>query len=195
MVSPVLSYWRWYVNAPASGANPGADWWQVYVSADGGDSWVEIEETLTQDISWRRHAFAIADYVPLTDAFQIKFTASDSLRPDQGLEFDGGSLVEAGVDDLIIHDVATSSVNEERPGAGILAWPVPFAEQLHAAGWQSGAQIQLLDATGRVVSKTTANERGEVHMEVLPGASGTYVLTGYGNGGKLRRKELVRLGN
>ena len=43
MVSPVLSYWRWYVNAPASGANPGADWWQVHISDDGGQNWVEIE--------------------------------------------------------------------------------------------------------------------------------------------------------
>ncbi|MDB4787097.1 M36 family metallopeptidase [Flavobacteriales bacterium] len=195
MVSPVLSYWRWYTNAPASGANPGADWWQVYVSSDGGNSWVEIEETLTQDISWRRHAFAIADFVPLTDAFQIKFTASDSLRPDQGLEFDGGSLIEAGLDDLIIHDVATSSVSETRPGAGILAWPVPFAQQLHAAGWQQGAQVQLLDATGRTMAKSTANAKGEVHMTVEPGASGTYVLTGNGSDGKVRRKELVRLGH
>jgi hypothetical protein len=195
MASPVLSYWRWYVNAPASGANPGADWWQVSVSANGGDSWVKVEETLTQDISWRRHAFAITDYVPLTDAFQIKFTASDSLRPDQGLEFDGGSLIEAGVDDLVIHDVATSSVNEAGIGAGILAWPVPFVQQLHAAGWEQGTLVRLYDATGKEVSKSIANERGEVHMEVDPGASGTYVLTGNGNDGKVRRKELVRLGH
>ena len=193
MESPVLSYWRWYVNAPASGANPGADWWQVYVSGDGGNSWVEVEETLTQDISWRRNAFAIADYVPLTDAFQIKFTASDSLRPNQGLEFDGGSLVEAGVDDLIIHDVATSSVSEKRPGAGILAWPVPFASELHAAGWQHGEMIQLLDINGRVVAESPANVRGETHFKLEHGASGTYILTGMGNDGKVRRKELVRV--
>lgn len=193
MISPVLSYWRWYVNAPASGANPGADWWQVYVSGDGGDSWVEVEETLTQDIAWRRNAFSITDYVPLTDAFQIKFTASDSLRPDQGLEFDGGSLIEAGVDDLIIHDVATSAVTEERPGAGILAWPVPFSNHLHAAGWLPGTQVQLVDATGRVVSRISANTRGEAHLNMVPGASGAYILTGKGNDGKVRRKELVRV--
>ena len=89
MVSPILSYWRWYVNAPASGANPGADWWQVHVSDDGGQNWVEIEETLTQDIRWRRNAFAIQEYVSLTDEFKIRFVASDSLRPGQ--EYDGGS--------------------------------------------------------------------------------------------------------
>ena len=95
-----------YVNAPASGANPGADWWQVHVSSDGGDTWVEVEETLTQDISWRRHAFSIEEHVPLTDEFQIRFVASDSIRPGQ--ELDGGSLIEAAIDDLIIHDLATS---------------------------------------------------------------------------------------
>jgi len=193
MVSPVLSYWRWYVNAPASGANPGADWWQVYVSSDGGQSWVEVEETLTQDISWRRNAFAIEEYVPLTDAFKIKFTASDSLRPNQGLEFDGGSLIEAAVDDLIIHDVATSGIEGASEGAGIMAWPVPFSNRLHAAGWRPTSTVELLDAAGRKVMEVKANSKGEVHFDVVQGASGSYFLKGRGHSGKIRRKELIRM--
>jgi len=191
LTSPVLSYWRWYVNAPATGANPGADWWQVQVSADGGESWVKVEETLTQDISWRRNAFAIADYVPLTDAFRIQFTASDSLRPNQGLEFDGGSLIEAAVDDLVIHDVATSSVTNAAEDQGIVVWPVPFEGSLHAAGWQPGSAVVLRDVTGRVAMRGKADRHGQVHF--VPGATawGTYVLEGLDRSGIVRRKEVV----
>ena len=192
MVAPVLSYWRWYVNAPATGANPGADWWQVHVSSDGGANWVEVEETLTQDISWRRNAFAIESYVPLTDAFKIRFTASDSLRPDQGLEFDGGSLIEAAVDDLIIHDIATSGVEEDASDAGIIAWPVPFSNRLHTVGWAPGARVHLMDALGRPIGTRQADERGEVHWSLESGATGTYILTGPGRDGRIRHKEVVR---
>ena len=193
LTAPVLSYWRWYVNAPASGANPGADWWQVHVSADGGGNWVKVEETLTQDISWRRHAFSIQEYVPLTDAFKIRFTASDSLRPDQGLEFDGGSLIEAAVDDLVIHDVATSGLSNTAPDQGIVAWPVPFASTVHTAGWQPLGVIRLFDPQGKEVLKATANQRGEAHFGLKVGASGTYILQGPGKDGTIRRKELIKI--
>ena len=86
-----------------------------------------------------------------------------------------------------------AAVTEERPGAGILAWPVPFSNNLHAAGWLPGTQVQLVDATGRVVSRISANTRGEAHLNMVPGASGAYILTGKGNDGKVRRKELVRV--
>jgi len=195
LTTPVLSYWRWYVNAPASGANPGADWWQVSVSSDGGENWIKVEETLTQDISWRRNAFSIEDYVPLTDAFQIRFTASDSLRPDQGLQFDGGSLIEAAVDDLIIHDFVTSGLANQDLDHGIVAWPVPFSDRLHAAGWNPGTNVRLLDALGKEVAKIQAGPLGEVHFDTAVMPSGVHVLEGENRQGILRRKEVVRAGN
>ena len=150
-------------------------WWRY--------SWVEVEETLTQDIAWRRHAFAIADYVPLTDAFQIKFTASDSLRPDQGLEFDGGSLIEAGVDDLIIHDVATSAVicEEHAPRSrytGLARAVLPTgparsrmaARRRRCSCWTSTGQ-------GACHAARVKYGRGEAHLEMEnPGASGSLHL-------------------
>ena len=57
--NPVVAYWRWYTNSPASGANPGADWWQVQISDDGGATWTYIENTLTGEIGWRRNAFRV----------------------------------------------------------------------------------------------------------------------------------------
>ena len=53
--------------------------------------------------------------------------------------------------------------------------------------------MQLLDVTGRVLAEAVSNGRGETHMEMENGASGTYILTGKGNDGKIRRKELVRV--
>lgn len=193
LVAPVLSYWRWYVNAPASGANPGADWWQVHVSSDGGENWVEIEETLTQDISWRRNAFAVQEYVPLTDAFKIRFTASDSLRPDQGLEFDGGSLIEAAVDDLVLHDVAISHVEEGRNDLGIVAWPIPFAGRIHATGWRPGTSVMLVDIKGVATIQGQADANGAVHLDAARGADGTYILVGTGRDGRPRSKEVIRM--
>ena len=95
-------------------------------------------ETLTQDISWRRNAIALSDFIDLTDDVQLRFVASDSLRLDQ--ELDSGSLIEAAVDDLVILDVVASDISEISPGSGIVAWPVPASDRIHAAGWQPGSQ-------------------------------------------------------
>jgi hypothetical protein len=99
--NPAFSYWRWYTNNPSSGANPGADWWQVMIT-DDGINWQYVENTKSSDLSWRRCAFRIKDYVNLTSSVQLKFIASDSLRP--GTYLDGGSLIEAAVDDLYLYE-------------------------------------------------------------------------------------------
>lgn len=176
LASPVLSYWRWYVNAPASGANPGADWWQVHVSSDGGSSWVEIEETLTQDIRWRRNAFSIQDYVPLTEAFKIRFVASDSIRVGQ--ELDGGSLIEAAVDDLVILDLASSGLGSETGRGGIMAWPVPASAQLFSAGWSPNSWVRLYDASGRLWAEKKTDALGQVQFNVAQCPSGQVIMTG-----------------
>ena len=38
-----ISYWRWYSNSAAGGANPGNDVWRVDGSHDGGNSWINLE--------------------------------------------------------------------------------------------------------------------------------------------------------
>lgn len=192
MVSPVLSYWRWYVNAPASGANPGTDWWQVHISDDGGSSWVEVEETLTQDISWRRNAIALSEYIDLTDNVMLRFVASDSLRLDQ--ELDGGSLIEAAVDDLVILDVATSGITENA-ATGIIAWPVPAAERLHSAGWAAGTTVSLFDAKGRRWTTAQADGRGQCHMDLDGVAAGAATLTGTSRSGQVLMKKVLLRGH
>jgi Zn-dependent metalloprotease len=106
--NPAFSYYRWYTNSPYSGANPGADWWQVLIT-DDGQNWQFVENNISSDISWRQFAFRVTDYVNLTNNVQLKFIASDSIRVGQNL--DGGSLIEAAVDDLVLYESIESSTN------------------------------------------------------------------------------------
>jgi len=108
--NPIFTYYRWYTNNPPSGANPGADWWQVMIT-DDGVNWQYVENNLTSDRSWRRFAFRVNDYVNLTNQVRVKFIASDSTRLGQYL--DGGSLIEAAVDDFSLYEeVFSSSLND-----------------------------------------------------------------------------------
>ncbi len=91
---------------PPSGANPGADWWQVMIT-DDGVNWQYVENNMRSDKSWRRFAFRVNDYVNLTNQVRVKFIASDSTHLGQYL--DGGSLIEAAVDDFSLYDVVSSS--------------------------------------------------------------------------------------
>ena len=109
--NPAFTYWRWYTNNPSSGANPGADWWQVLIT-DDGINWQYVENNMSSDISWRKFAFRVSDYVNLTNNVQLKFIASDSTHLGQYL--DGGSLIEAAVDDLMLYEALgnSTSINE-----------------------------------------------------------------------------------
>ena len=172
MVSPILSYW-----------------WQVHVSDDGGQNWVEIEESLTQDIRWRRNAFAIQEYVDLTDEFKIRFVASDSLRPGQ--EYEGGSVIEAAVDDLLILDLASLDVANESAAGDIVAWPVPAQDRIHAAGWAPMTPIRLLDGTGKLVAEEASDAHGQVHFNLPPGLTGSALMTGMRRLGEVGVKKVV----
>lgn len=146
---PVLAYWRWYVNAPPSGANPGADWWQVEVSDDGGNTWERVENTLTQDISWRRNAFKISEYVDLTADFRFRFIASDSVRLGQHL--DGGSLIEAAVDDIVLYDVGDGTSIEEEDALAIDLFPNPASDVVQLRLPATGGRLDVIDNRGRAV--------------------------------------------
>ena len=86
-----VNYWRWYTND--AGGSPGLDYWAVDVSADSGETWVNLESTNISDASWTRVEHNLRDYVPLTSTMMFRFVASDE---------DPGSVVEAGVDDFEI---------------------------------------------------------------------------------------------
>lgn len=106
--NPAFSYYRWYTNSPGSGANPGADWWQVLIT-DDGVNWHYVENNMSSDINWRKVVFRVQDYVSLTNIVQLKFIASDSTHLGQNL--DGGSLIEGAVDDLYLYEAQEHQTN------------------------------------------------------------------------------------
>ncbi|MFI5134820.1 MAG: hypothetical protein ACHQD9_03100, partial [Chitinophagales bacterium] len=105
--NPAISYYRWFSND--QGANPGNDPWRVYIT-NGDGSWIKVENTYTPDHSWRGNAFRVSDYVSITDKVQLKFIASDSIMTN--VDLNGQSLVEAGVDDLFVWDLAPVGISE-----------------------------------------------------------------------------------
>ena len=92
LASPVVSYFRWYVND--AGANPGSDTWVVEVSGNSGLSWVTAESTQQSRAAWTQASVSLAGVLPgPITSVRVRFVASD---------LGGGSIVEAGVDDFQI---------------------------------------------------------------------------------------------
>lgn len=180
--NPVMAYWRWYTNAPATGANPATDWWQVSLSNDGGATWQYLENTLQQDISWRRNAFRIADVIEPSAQFQMRFVASDSTTIGEYL--DGGSLIEAAVDDIVLYDLAQpESVSESAVSkSGPVLYPNPLVagNRLNSAGWAPRTLWRMVDLQGKEVASGQSNLAGEIFWtpSVDVAAGGAYQLIG-----------------
>ena len=108
-----VSYWRWYVNSTAGGANPGGDIWRVDASNDGGNSWYSLEETDDNANYWSRYQFILNDdTLPLSNQMQFRFIAEDIFH--DGDNGSGGSIIEAAVDDfkiLVFDDAILGDAN------------------------------------------------------------------------------------
>ncbi|MGY8941318.1 MAG: hypothetical protein ACKVJH_04720 [Flavobacteriales bacterium] len=175
--NPIMSYWRWYTNAPASGANPATDWWQVELSGDGGATWQYLENTLQQDISWRRMAFRVADVMDVTSEFQMRFIASDSTT--MGEYLDGGSLIEAALDDIILYDASNPDGVAEVHGNEVTGYPNPAAQVAQSSGWMPGSTVYLVETgSGKRVATARAGGSGQVQWNVGTLANGLYLASG-----------------
>ena len=170
--NPTFSYWKWYTNNPPTGANPKADWWQVFITNDGGSSWVPVENTLTGERNWRRYAFRVQDYVTPTSNVQLKFTVSDSIHLGQNL--DGGSLVEAALDDIRLWDNENFwSVDEVSVFAEMSVTPNPAVSEFKldfTTTRQDDIRIVIYDASGRNVYNKELGTMGagEYTMRLSP---------------------------
>jgi len=185
--NPVFTYWRWYTNNPPSGANPNADWWQVYISNDGGATWVPVEDTRTSDRSWRRHAFRVQDLVEPTATVRLKFHASDSIRPGEYL--DGGSLVEAALDDVQLWDVVDETGIAENAAHRITLYPDPARDVVTVdLPVELGVvRLDVLDLAGRVVYRP-AMGRMPLRIPVDGLAEGQYILRAIWSDGSATRR-------
>jgi len=148
--NPVFTYQRWYINNPPSGANPGADWWQVRISNDLVN-WVDVESTLFADPSWRRGVLRVSDYVQPSATVAMQFIASDSTRLGQYL--DGGSLIEAAMDDLEILDEVQVGLSEDQLNS-VVVFPNPASSEFTVKLYTKSTEdisLEVRDLAGRLI--------------------------------------------
>lgn len=182
--NPAITYYRWYINDPPGGANPGNDWLIIHLSNDGGSNWTAVETTNVSDKSWRRFAFRVSDYVTPTGNMKIRFYASDSLLIGQGLPFDGGSIVEFALDDIQIWDSGPLGVDENTAGGFELnVYPNPAKDYIKVEfnlTEQSEVSLQITNYLGEVVYKERLGNQlpGAITLQISAEAlsSGTYFL-------------------
>lgn len=188
--NPAMSYWRWYTNNPPSGANPNADWWQVYASSDEGDTWVRVEDTRSGERNWRRKVFRVQDVLGDVDQIQLKFIASDSLRPGQ--ELDGGSLIEAALDDVEVwSETAPDGIAERTAQRALSVWPTPTTGLVNVEvrmELEPGMRIEVLDLTGRSVLAPRPVKEDLVRIDSSGLANGQYVLRLVWSEGSVERR-------
>lgn len=149
--NPIFTYMRWYSND--KGANPANDSWEVQIS-NNGSTWVKVERTFTADASWRRKAFRVKDFITVSNNVRIRFVAEDSLTSGN---LNGGSLVEAALDDLILWDSGvTTDVNNTTAVTGVAVFPNPAKENASVNFSLTNAEkveVLVIDAVGKVVRK------------------------------------------
>lgn len=108
-IRATVSYQRWYSNS--AGANPNVDVFQVDVSADGGQTWVNAETVGPAGPGtaggWYYAKFDVNDLVPLTSQVQVRFVASD---------YDPQALVEAAIDRFRLRLFVCDDVMPACPG-------------------------------------------------------------------------------
>jgi hypothetical protein len=192
-VNPTFTYYRWYTNSPPGGANPGADWWQVQITNNGTD-WVYVENTKSDDRAWRKVAFRVQDFVTPTSAVQLRFIASDSTRVGQNL--DGGSLVEAAMDDLQLWDNTVVGIDEQSATINAL-YPDPADATINVVldvPASGRVMAEVLDPSGRLVlTQPLGNGGGQLRsaIDVRSLTAGGYVLRARWEGGSVQQRFCV----
>ncbi|HMU68832.1 MAG TPA: hypothetical protein PKC38_02420, partial [Chitinophagales bacterium] len=164
---PIIVYYRKYSNDSPTSANPGNDVWQVYITDNGGDSWMKLERTYTSDNTWRRNAFRVKDYVDVTEDFGMIFIAQDSIDPSDPSGFLGGSLVEAAIDDMEIWDTRMPEVHvNDIETNSITVYPQPTNSYLNIVSDILISQVCLIDISGKIVSAESFDNLHLVSLEV-----------------------------
>lgn len=189
---PAITYWRWFNNDPPTGANPANDFWKVYISNNGTD-WVRVEYSNVSDVSWRRKAILVEDYVAPTSTVMVRFIASDSLIP--GANLDGGSIVEAAVDDLFILDLGTHTGVVDPQATHFNVYPNPATDKL-VVNWSADElevqDLQLTDLAGRTVRSWPAQAGSDMGLSLEGLADGIYFLRIIEADGRTLTRKIVK---
>ncbi|MFN0274842.1 MAG: T9SS type A sorting domain-containing protein [Chitinophagales bacterium] len=181
---PAITYWRLYSNSSPTSANPGNDVWQVRITNDL-DNWVTVERTYTEDnTEWRRNAIRVSDYVEVTSTVALLFIAQDSVIPSDPTGFNGGSLIEAAIDDLQIWDTKPEVIDTTTDTTGNsiaelenlinAIFPNPAADYVtvYFGNVSAEMQITIINALGQAIRTETVsaveNKTYRINTSMLP---------------------------
>jgi hypothetical protein len=114
----------------------------------------------------------------------MRFIASDSTTVGEYL--DGGSLIEAALDDIILYDLAeTQNVDfDTQSHSQVSGFPNPTRNGSTTTGWMPGSTIRVFSAvSGQLVYEDRANGRGECLLPANAWKNGIYEVTGWNGSG------------
>ena len=118
-----------------------------------------VERTNVSDKSWRRFAFRVTDYLPLSASVQMRFMASDSLIT--GAYLSGGSLVESALDDYYLYEQASVGIDENTSLTAISIYPNPADAFLNVSfelSEQEDIIIEMTNTIGQIVYTKSIKE-------------------------------------
>ena len=105
----------------------------------------------------------------------MRFIASDSTTLGEYL--DGGSLVEAALDDIILYDLGSGDdVGETGDVPAVHVLPNPASLEATLRGWMPGSSIRVHDLQGREVALCRTNGAGQVRLTCRLGQWGVQRL-------------------
>jgi hypothetical protein len=119
----------------------------------------------------------------------MRFIASDSTTIGEYL--DGGSLIEAGLDDIILYDLANPATVDVNELTEMQLYPNPVADEFISTGWLNQRVVRLLNLRGQTVAQWTAGSTGQVQGTLpVECATGTYWLVGHDRNGLTRSQAM-----
>jgi hypothetical protein len=175
-----VKYWRWFA---AVGTNAQL---RVQVRNDGGE-WIEIENTIETEASWRQIEFDLyAEYGDDLGDVEVRFTARDSVMTDRGVEVaidDFVVLADFSSPDDVVEELSNPRVSLHRP------IPNPFTRSTDIRfeiPRRTEVTLAIHDASGRLIRRLLDHRSfnagqhsvpwdGRTHSGV-PARSGVYYL-------------------
>ncbi len=189
---PVISYYRWFTNN--TGANPGNDPFEAYISDNNGNTWEEVEFTYNSKREWTQNAFRVKNKVELTPHVKFKIVASDRITNGEN---EGQSLTEAAFDDFFVYepisstsnvdtssdnDTAITSTSIKKRSSKIKFYPNPTRGAFHVTlpeeASSSNAEIAINNLQGKTIYQSPLGQsRLTMNFKSLNIQPGIYLIS------------------
>ncbi len=172
--NPIIEYYRWYTNS--RGSNPGSDAWTVKIGNANANNWRVVDSTYQSDHNWRKRIFAVKEYLASNKDVQLRFIASDVTRNDEPNQ--GGSIVEAAVDDFYIYDAISGvNVTEIMSTLHTELYPNPANDEVYIKVSGAEGTLTIYNQSGMAVYSLALDGRTDKYtISTKALASGQYTV-------------------